>query len=558
MLVELKVRDLVLIEQLDLTLAPGFNVLTGETGAGKSLVAAAMDLLLGRRAASELVRRGAVEAEVEGLFDVSDEAAVRARLIDAGLPDSRELLVRRVVPSDGRHRCYLNGRLSSLGVLGSLAEGLANVSSQHEHHALLDPSSQLALLDGFGGLSERTRRMGELHAGVEAARQRLERLRAEDRDRAKRLDYLAFQLKEIDDVAPQPDELERLEREVGLLRHKEQLLETARRSADELYEADGSIYERLGALAHAVQEATRIDPSLAEDARELSEATTLVEDAARRLAAYERGISGEPDRLEGLEERRDVLRRLMRKHGTDLAGVIAARAALAAEMDALVRHEEAVAETEAEVARSEAEAGEWARALTRDRRKAARKLSPAVTRELTDLSFVGATFEVSLEPEASGLGPTGEDQAEFLTALNPGEGAHPLRKVASGGELSRLMLAIKRALAGVGPVGTYIFDEVDAGIGGAVASAVGRKLKDVSRHHQVVCITHLPQIAALADAHFRVSKDSRGGRTVTVVTRLERNERVEELARMLGGERITKKTHEAAEELLGEGAQEER
>jgi DNA repair protein RecN (Recombination protein N) len=556
MLVELKVRDLVLIERLDLTLAPGMNVLTGETGAGKSLVAAAMDLLLGRRAASELVRRGAAEAEIEGLFDVSDEPAVRARLADAGLPDSQELLVRRVVPADGRNRCYLNGRLSSLGVLGSLADGLANVSSQHEHHALLDPASQLDVLDGFGALAPRARRMGELHSAALIARERLERLRKDERDRAKRLDYLAFQVREIDEVAPQPDELERLEREMGLLRHKEQLLDTARRSADELYEADGSIYERLGALARAVTEATRIDPSLAEDARELEEATALVEDAARRLSAYERGISGDPDRLAVLEERCDVLRRLARKHGTDLAGVIAARASLATEMDALAHYEEALAEAGAEVARTESAAVEWAKALTRDRRKAARRLSPAVTRELADLSFEGASFEVSLEPAQ--MGPAGADQVEFLTALNPGEGAHPLRKVASGGELSRLMLAVKRALAGVGPVGTYIFDEVDAGIGGAVASAVGRKLADVARHHQVVCITHLPQIAAFASAHFRVSKATRGGRTVTVVTRLEREERVEELARMLGGERITSRTREAAEELLGEGAREER
>jgi DNA repair protein RecN (Recombination protein N) len=553
MLSHLRVRDLVLIEELDLALSPGFNVLTGETGAGKSLVVTALDLLLGRRASSELVRLGASEAEVEGVFDVSDEPAVLVRLEQAGLPVGDELLIRRVIPAEGRHRCYVNGKLSSLSVLASLAQGLASVMGQHEHHSLLDPAGQLALLDGFGGHDRLLAQMTELASSAAAAADRLRSLNERERDRAARIDYIQFQLAEIDELAPNDGEIEELAREVDLLKHQGELLETAQRGADELYERDGSIFERLGRLGRSLEEVARYDDSLGEDARQISEAALLVEESARRLAGYGRNLDADPERLDRLEERRESLARLTRKHRTDLAGVLELRRSLTAELETLTRFEESLAAAEAELDRARREASRCAAELTRARTKTATKLGRVVTRELAGLSFDRARFEVELRSEPGDPGPTGAELAEFLTALNPGEGTHPLRKVASGGELSRLMLAIRRVLAGVGPVGTYVFDEVDAGIGGAIASAVGRVLGEVASHHQVICITHLPQISGMADAHFRVVKSGRKGRTVSRVERLDAGERVEELARMLGGDEVTERARAAARELLSEG-----
>jgi DNA repair protein RecN (Recombination protein N) len=553
MLAQLRVRELVLIEELDLELNPGFNALTGETGAGKSLVVAALDLLMGRRASSELVRRGAPEAEVEGLFDVSDEPAVRAKIAEAGLPVGDELLIRRTVPADGRHRCWVNGKLASLAVLGELSSGLASVMGQHEHHALLDPEVQLALLDEYGVPASLRDAMAASHAQLAAARQKLERLRAAERDRGVRLDYVRYQLDEIDGIAPGADELERIEREAKLLRHQEVLLETARRGAQELYEADGSVFERLGGLARSLEDVSRHDERLAPDARQLAEAVVLVEEAARSLAAYGRGLDPEPGRLEALEERREALKRLVRKHGVDLVGVIALRSALAEEARSLERYEDSVREAENELETARSGAAEAAAALSARRRTAAKRFSTAATKELADLAFAKAAMEARLETAAGDPGPNGADALELYVDLNPGEGAHPLRKVASGGELSRVMLAVRRVLAGLGPVGTYVFDEVDAGVGGSVAASVGRKLRDVAAHHQVICVTHLPQIAAMCDAHFCVSKREDDGRTVTRVDRLGPAERVEEIARMLGGEQVTAKIRAAARELVGQG-----
>jgi DNA repair protein RecN (Recombination protein N) len=553
MLSQLRVRDLVLIEELDLALSPGFNVLTGETGAGKSLVAAALDLLLGRRASSELVRRGADEAEVEGVFDVSDEPAIRERLTAAGLEPGDELLIRRLIPAEGRHRCYVNGKLSSLGVLSSLADGLASVMGQHEHHSLLDPVSQLALLDGFGGHGDLLEEMARL---AEQAGRRADQHRSlveQEQDRVARIDYLQFQIGEIDEIAPRDGELEELEREIALQRHRGELLATARQGADELYERDGSIFERLGSLGRSLDEVARYDGSLSDEARNLSDAALLVEEAARRLAGYGRDLDADPARLEQLDDRREVLRRITRKHRTDLAGVIELRQQLAAELDTLNRYEESIANAAAELERAQKEARRCAAELHRARVEIATALGRGVTQELSGLSFDKARFEVEITELEEDLGPTGADQVEFLVALNPGEGTHPLRKVASGGELSRLMLAIRRVLAGVGPLSTYVFDEVDAGIGGAVAAAVGRKLRDVAAHHQVICITHLPQISGMADAHFRVVKSGKKGRTITRVERLEDDQRLEELARMLGGDKVTDKARAAARELLTNG-----
>ncbi len=553
MLVRLRVKDLVLIEDLDLELGPGFHVLTGETGAGKSLVAAAVGLLLGWKAGSGAVRRGAREAEVEGLFDISDEPAVRERLRAAGLPSDDELVIRRVIPADGRQRAYVNGRLSSRAVLLSLAGDLASVASQREHHALLEPARQLALLDAYGDLEPELREMARLAARAAAARERWEALRAREQDRARRLDYLSFELREIEEIDPRPGELEELAREADRLRHREALLAAARGAADDLYEGEGSVFERLGARSRDLRSVARHDPSLEEDALRLEEAAELVAETARRLAGYGEGVEADPERLEEIEARRAALSDLLRKHGTDLEGLLARREEIAAEVADLSRYRESRERARREMDEARAEARDRAASLTAARKRAAAGLGRAVTAELRSLALGEARFSVRISSREGEPGPAGSDDVEFLVALNPGEGTHPLREAASGGELSRLMLAVRRALAGVGPVGTYVFDEVDAGIGGATAAAVGAKLAETARHHQVVAITHLPQIAGRAHVHHVVEKITRAGRTVTRVRRLSEEERVSEIARMLSGGASGEHSLAAARELLGAG-----
>ena len=389
-----------------------------------------------------------------------------------------------------------------------------------------------------------------MYDGLEEARTALNELHDREKDRASRLDYLRFQHEELERVDPAPGELEDIEIELSKLKSLDLLKGATQQAGEVLYDGDEAVYEKLSAIAQSLADAARHDPVLSESAETLTDAAASVEDIARFLSKYERNLEADPERLETLEDRREILTTLCRKHGTDLDGAVALKTTIAEEIRTLEGYEEALGEAERRVAERLAAAETLAKKLSEERRKSAKKLSKAVVRELEDLMFAKAGFEVVVDGEKT-LGPTGLDAVEFLAALNPGEGAHPIQKSASGGELSRLMLAIKRAIAGVGPVGTHIFDEVDSGIGGPTASAVGRKLKEVSDCHQVICITHLPQIAGMADAHFFVSKKEEDGRTATAVERLANADRVEELARMLAGDKVTDTTRAAAHELIG-------
>jgi len=550
MLAHLKVRDLVLIDALDIDLSSKFNVITGETGAGKSLVATAVDLLLGRRAAGEMVRHGCPEAEVEGLFDIEDEPEVKARLEEAGLPADDELLVRRVIPAKGRHKCYVNGRLASLSLLSRLAEGLARVTSQHEQHTLADPASRLATLDSFGGLEAMVAEMQSLYASLSSAQRDLKALESRERDRASRLDYLKFQLEEITRISPRPGELEEIEKEAEKLKHQALLSSTAAQAVEGLYEGNNAAFELISRIALSLENCSRYDTTLGALADSLRDAAAVVEDAAMTLAKYERSLDADPEQLDAIEQRKEELKSLVRKHGVPVDEVVTLGERIAGEIETLEAFEEAKQEAIGRVAECLKRAREHAVSLSRKRRQASKQLSKRVVSELEDLMFSKAGFDVRIESEPETLSRAGIDQVSFLVSLNPGEGAHPIQKVASGGELSRLMLAIKRAVAGMGPVGTYIFDEVDAGIGGPVASAVGRKLKEVSTCHQVICITHLAQIAGMADHHLFISKTEAEGRTTSAVVPLRKNDRIEELARMLAGDQVTAKTRAAAKELI--------
>lgn len=591
MLAQLSVRNVVLIERLELALSPGFNVVTGETGAGKSMLVDALSLVLGGRARPELVRSGADEAEVEALFERPRGAQgpsasagpdgpwsrLQARLEAAGLPADGELVVRRVVQAvsraperpDGsgrqetRSRAYINGRLCTAAQLANLGVDLCDIASQHESVSLTDPSTHVGYLDAFGKLeAERVSLAGQVEALAEVVRG-LEAASALERGRAEREDFLRWQMREIDELDAREGEEVELEQERGRLRHAARLEAATRHAAERLYEGEAPICDELARLGAEIDQAAAIDGSLLPHARAVESARAELTDAARALARYAEGVEASPERLAEVEERAFRLQKLLRKHGPTTTELLAHRATLAAELDSLASASEVLATLEEEKAGRLAEASAAARALSRKRREAADDLADAIGAELAQLGMGRARVVVDVTPaiaaaaavlvDGARLTRTGIDRVEFLIAPNPGEEPRPLRKIASGGELSRALLALKRVLADQGPVGTYVFDEVDAGVGGAVAEVIGRAIADIARHRQVVCITHLPQIAALADAHFVVDKNESNGRTQTSVRRLSKAERVEEIARMLGGIKVSSAQRRAAAEMLKEG-----
>jgi DNA repair protein RecN (Recombination protein N) len=553
-----------LIERLEVALSPGFNVVTGETGAGKSMLVDALLLVLGGRARPDLVRSGADEAEVEALFEaqVPDGARLTAKLAAAGLPAGPELVVRRVVQAGSRSRAYVNGRLCTAAQLSDLGVDLCDIASQHESVSLTDPSTHVDYLDAFGNLEGERQRLAEQVESLGAVVRELDAASAQERGRAEREDFLRWQIREIDELDAREGEETDLEQERARLRHAERLQSATRRASERLYEGEGAICDELARLAAEIDQAAAIDGSLLPHARVVESARAELADAARALARYAESVEASPDRLAEVEERAFRLQKLLRKHGPTTADLIAHRAALAAELESLASTSDRVAALEAERASRVAEAGAAARALSRKRREAAEELADAIGAELAQLGMGRARVVVDVTPataagdallvDGARLTRTGIDRVEFLIGPNPGEEPRPLRKIASGGELSRALLALKRVLADQGPVGTYVFDEVDAGVGGAIAEVIGRAIADIARHRQVVCITHLPQIAALADAHFVVDKSESKGRTHTSVHRLSKTERVDEIARMLGGIKVGTAHRRAAAEMLKE------
>ena len=564
-----------LIERLELELSPGFNVVTGETGAGKSMLVDALSLVLGGRARPELVRGGAEEAEVEALFEIPPGSRASAKLEAAGFPCEAELVVRRVVQAvsrasdrgggsakqETRSRAYVNGRLCTAAQLAELATDLCDIASQHESVSLTDPSTHVEYLDAFGKLQSERERVAEQVEALGALVRELDAASQKERGRIEREDFLRWQMREIDDLDAREGEEVELEQERARLRHAERLQAATRRAAERLYEGEGAICDELARLAAEIDQAASIDGSLLPHARVVESARAELADAARALARYGDGVEASPERLAEVDERTFRLQKLLSKHGPTTAELLLHRAALGRELESLASASERLAELGAQKGVLMASVGAAARALSRKRRAAAEDLADAIGAELSQLGMGRARVVVDVTPaiaavdallvDGARLTRTGIDRVEFLIGPNPGEEPRPLRKIASGGELSRALLALKRVLADQGPVGTYVFDEVDAGVGGAIAEVIGRAIADIARHRQVVCITHLPQIAALADAHFVVDKTESSGRTQTTVRRLSKADRVDEIARMLGGIKVGAAARRAAAEMLG-------
>jgi DNA repair protein RecN (Recombination protein N) len=571
MLRHLRVTNFAILSDVELELGGGMNVLTGETGAGKSLIVEAVNLLRGGRASADIPRAGADEAVVEAVVEVPADlrARVAGILEAAGLPTSEggadEVFIRRVIlrathdragdtARGGRSRTYINGALTTAARLAEVGALLIDLSGQHQHQGLVDPGRHLELLDAFADHAALNAAMGEAWAELRRTEQELAVLGGDEREREARLDFLRYQLEELEAAALAPGEDARIELERARLASVDHLQGAARAAEEHLYGGVHSARDRVAAAAREIERAVRTDPGLGPVRRQPGEIETLITDAADQLRDYADRLEGDPERLAHLDDRLALIRRLTRKHGAGIDELIGKQAMLRGELDSLAGRDARLVELSAARARAEAAATGAAAQLTASRRKAARRLEKEVGAALAELAMAAARLTVVIEPRA--LGHAGADRIELMLASNKGEDTRPLTKVASGGELSRIMLALKLGLLTAGrvdDVATYVFDEVDAGIGGATAQVVGSQIRALADHRQVLCVTHLPQIAAFADHHFHVEKAEQGGRTETHVRKLGAAARKDELARMLGGH-ATSKARAHAAELLAEAA----
>jgi DNA repair protein RecN (Recombination protein N) len=528
---ELRVENLLLIERAELRLAPGLNVITGETGAGKTVLASALDLLLGGRSRTGIVRPGAAEAYVEGVFDLPD--ALRATLGDLVAPDADELVLARRVSAEGRSRAYLNGRSAAVADLREAAEGLIAFYGQHEHRRLTLASSQLELLDGACGPAQAERRLtyAALHARVRALEGSLDELRERAGARDREIDLLQFELVEIEAAAPSEAEEAELVALRDRLRHVEALGAAALGAAEAVVADEGGVAGTLAAAGGALDAVDGVDPGLDALAERWRALAIEADDLAGELRAYGEGLEAQPGALDGVEERLAAWDRLKRKHGGTIASVLAYGEECRARIAELDRAEEALDEAQAALAQAREARAALALELRAARAEAAVTLAGEVRDRLAELAMEAASFEIALEDRDAG--PTGADAVEFLIAPNPGVPPAPLRETASGGELSRVMLALMGA-ANDGREAVLVFDEVDAGIGGHTARAVGEQLRTLAAGRQVLCITHLPQVASLAARHFSIAKDTSIEPAETTVAELAEKQVVAELVRMLG------------------------
>ncbi|BCS54634.1 DNA repair protein RecN [Geobacter sp. SVR] len=552
MLTDLHIRNIAIIDQLQLSFKPGLTMLTGETGAGKSIIIDAVGLIMGGRASSDLIRSGEEEAVVEALFDIADRPELKEFLSESGFECDGELLVKRAISRSGKNRIFINGAMATLALLTDLSRQLINIYGQHESQTLLRPENQLLLLDAFAGCQTLRSEFSVLHGQLQAVRQRLEHLDEQEREAERRLDLLSFQSAEIAEARLQPGEDAELEEQRRVLAHAEKLGNTSAEAFERLYDGDGAILGQLRRISASVAEIASIDHGLSELAAGLEGTYLQLEDAAISLRDYASRIETDPAALRSVDDRLDQVGRLKKKYGVTIEEILAFKQQIDQELEGLRGREQDRLHLEQESERLTTELGSLGSNLTKRRAEAAAALKTALEAEAHQLAMKNAVIEAALlplpEPRATGC-----ERVEFLFSPNPGETPRPLAKIASGGELSRLMLAIKQVLP-EGDVPSLVFDEVDTGIGGAVSELVGAKLKNVAARQQVLCITHLPQVAAFADQHLRVEKRIENGRTSTSVTMLDTVARTEEIARMLGGTTITDTTRRHADEMLAAAA----
>lgn len=544
MLSQLHIENLAIIKELTLEFNHGFSVLTGETGAGKSIILQAIHLLAGDKATPKLVRSGTEQAVVEALFEIPPHSPVRQIATDNGIDCDDTLIVKRILAANGRSRFYVNGSMTTAKIVGSLNEYLLSVASQHDHQQLLSPQAQLDFVDIAGDLLPKRQAVAELYEGWSAAKRRLADLQGNEQDKEQRKDFLHYQINEIEQAALIDGEEEQLQEEKKRLRSSTELSKLAADAYDRLY----AITDSLATVRKNLEQAASLDPQAVAISEAVAEQSYLLEDQRREIRHYIDAIPHDPSRLDEVGERLNTIAHLKRKYGATIADILHFLVEAQGEYATLESLDQEIATASALVATAHGKLQRACQDLRADRQKTAAKLALAISGELRSLCLENSLFEIILTPREPSR--TGMDQLEFLFSANYGEAVKPLSQVASGGELSRLLLGLKCVLAKNDQVETVIFDEVDSGISGKAAASVGAKIKELARHHQVLCITHLAQIASLADDHFQVSKLIEGDRTVTTISALHGPAKLEALAAMLDGSSVTDSTLAYVQQLV--------
>jgi len=552
MLTQLYVRDFAIVRELSLAYEPGFTVLTGETGAGKSILIDALALVLGERADSEVIRHGCARAEVSAGFALKPSSSAAKWLKENDLFDDQECVLRRVVEADKPSRGFINGRPVPIQMLRELGEYLVDIHGQHEHQSLLRRDAQREILDDYAGLEDSVRTLAGHYRDMETLRERLAMLKQRTADREARVEWLTHQVRELDALALAADEIPVLEEEHARLANGAELIEGVQSLAQAITEdEEAAVSRQLARAVNRLEALVKYDHKLGEIAVLLNEASIQIDEAGSRLNHYLESLELDPSRLQAVERRLSTVHDLARKHKVKPEELPAVHERLRAELSEIVNLDTSLGKLEEDLEKAGALYLKTAKEITRVRQGAAKKLAKAVTGEMQELGMPGGSFEVSLTPLPEGeTSAHGLERIEFLVSANPGQPARPLAKVASGGELSRISLALQVVLAGTGRIPTLIFDEVDVGIGGRVAEVVGRKLRALGETRQVLCITHLAQVAAQGAQHVQIRKQTEGKDTVATAALLGERERMMEIARMIGGMEISKQTLAHAKDML--------
>lgn len=550
MLQELVIKNLAIIENLSITFRPGLNVLTGETGAGKSIIVDALSLALGERASSEMLKHGAEEGSVQALFEPENII-----LPEAINQEDGGLILKRLISTSGKTRAYINGNLVNLSTLQSIGSLLVDIHSQHEHQSLMNKEIQLELLDSFGGIDKLREQYRKIYAERAELKEKIKKIEEDMRFREQRIDLLKYQINEISGARLRPDEEETLRHEYNILKNSAKLSEAVTHAHSAIYESEGSCLVQITKMINRLKELAHIDPELQEAVELLLQAKPLLEEASRSLGALREKYNVDPKRLDYLNERLDLIERLKRKYGQNdreitVSDILSYLERARKELTDLENSEDTLSSLKKELSEKEEFLWKLAEEISEKRKETALRIEEAMERELREVALEKAQFRINIQ-RLTELTKNGIDEIEFEFTANPGEPLKPLTKIASGGELSRLMLCLKVILAEVDKIPVLIFDEIDAGIGGAVADKVGQRLKKLSKNRQVLCITHLPQIASRADHHIKVEKIQKKNSVEVKVKSLTDMERQEEIARMLSG-KITDASLRHARELLKE------
>ncbi len=564
MLRTLSIKNYALIERLEVEFGPGLNVITGETGAGKSIIVGALGLILGERADTTAVRAGAEKAVVEGIFTAPGDRKVAELLARNGIDAGEELILRRDLSSRGQSRAFINDTPATIAVLREIGNLLVDIHGQHDHQSLLRVESHREMLDDFGRLGSLAGEFRAAYDEAAAARTALVELRAREEELRERRSLVEFQLSEIDEVGPEAGEEDRLEQELTILENSEKLFAATERLYAALYEGENAVHDRLVLARNELEDLAEIDPSFTAARDEAASASAIIDELAKFIQSYNSRIEYNPERLEEIRDRLGALTLLRKKYGGSLDAVVSRRAVLAEELALADNFDVETGRAELRLKECVARASAIAQRLSQKRRETGKQIGSAIIGQLVDLGMPHASFETSVDTREAGengslvrLGRTwyeatvhGMDFVEFHVSANRGEEPKPLAKVASGGEISRIMLAMKMILAKSDRLPLLIFDEIDSGVSGRVARAVGESMKKLSQYHQIISITHLPQIAGCADAHYVVRKSEQGKRTLTSMTRLDPEGRVMEVAKLMSGVEITGAALKSARELI--------